>query len=67
VILGFSEPVVIDKHIESQMSKTKLVPPFSEHVAIDIMLQVINAISHMHNKGIVHRDLKPKNVLVRSG
>jgi serine/threonine protein kinase len=57
----------LDKHIESQMSKTKPVPPFSEPVAIDIMLQVINAIWHMHSKGIVHRDLKPKNVLVRSG
>ena len=57
----------LDEHIESQKSKTKQVPPFSEPVAIDIMLQVINAIWHMHNKGIVHRDLKPGNVLVRSG
>ena len=57
----------LDRHIESQKSKTKQVRPFSEPVAIDIMLQVINAIWHMHNKGIVHRDLKPGNVLVRSG
>jgi hypothetical protein len=57
----------LDQHIESQKSKPKQVRPFSEPVAIDIMLQVINAIWHMHNKGIVHRDLKPKNVLVRSG
>jgi serine/threonine protein kinase len=55
------------EHIESQKSKTKQVRPFSEPVAIDIMLQVINAIWHMHNLGIVHRDLKPGNVLVRSG
>jgi serine/threonine protein kinase len=57
----------LDRHIESQKSKTKQVRPFSEPVAIDIMLQVINAIWHMHDKGIVHGDLKPKNVLVHSG
>lgn len=57
----------LDQHIKSQMSKTKQVRPFSQPVAIDIMLQVINAIWHMHSKKIVHRDLKPGNVLVCSG
>ncbi|KAG0567580.1 hypothetical protein KC19_7G145300 [Ceratodon purpureus] len=56
----------LDQYIESVQRKHKKTrPPFSEPVAIDIMLQVINAIRHMHNKSIVHRDLKPQNILVR--
>ncbi|KAG0611322.1 hypothetical protein M758_7G132100 [Ceratodon purpureus] len=56
----------LDQYIESVQRKHKKTrPPFTEPVAIDIMLQVINAIRHMHNKSIVHRDLKPQNILVR--
>lgn len=40
-------------------------PPFSNPVAIDIMLQVAKAVWHMHSKNVVHRDLKPANILVR--
>lgn len=39
--------------------------PFSNPVAIDVMLQVSKAMWYMHSKGIIHRDLKPSNVLMR--
>ncbi|KAG0616035.1 hypothetical protein M758_5G085200 [Ceratodon purpureus] len=58
----------LEEHIKSALTKQKKLgksEPFSDPVAIHIMLQVINAIWHMQSKGIVHRDLKPKNVLVR--
>jgi hypothetical protein len=39
--------------------------PFKLHVAIDIMLQVANAMRYLHNRKIVHRDLKTSNILVQ--
>ncbi|KAG0600863.1 hypothetical protein M758_11G067000 [Ceratodon purpureus] len=44
----------------------KTSSPFSNSVAIDIMLQVAKAVWHMHSKNVVHNNLKTKNILVRS-
>ena len=40
--------------------------PFSAERAVDVMSQILDALSMAHNSGIVHRDLKPENVVVRS-
>ena len=53
------------RHIESEQKKLSKTRPFSVPVAIDIMLQVIKAIFHVHKEEFAHRDLKPGNVLVR--
>jgi tetratricopeptide (TPR) repeat protein len=37
---------------------------FVEH-ALDLLVQVADALEHAHRQGIVHRDVKPANVLVR--
>ncbi len=51
-------------HIKAQVQGKPGIP-FKLHVAIDIMLQVANAMRYLHNRKIVHRDLKTSNILVQ--
>jgi calcium-dependent protein kinase len=37
---------------------------FSEHMAADLIDQVLRAVSYCHSRGVVHRDIKPENVLI---
>ena len=37
---------------------------FGWHEAVDIIKQVLLAISHAHSRGIIHRDIKPQNIMV---
>ena len=37
---------------------------FPEDVAIDIILQVAQALAHAHHRGLIHRDVKPKNIMI---
>lgn len=39
--------------------------PLSEERAINILRQLLSAVSSMHKKGVIHRDLKPLNVILR--
>jgi serine/threonine protein kinase len=37
--------------------------PFSAKDAVELLLALVPAVEHAHQKGVVHRDLKPGNVL----
>lgn len=37
---------------------------FPEADAIDITIQLTQALQHAHEKGLVHRDVKPKNIMI---
>lgn len=37
---------------------------FSENEALDIMIQMADALAHAHVRSLIHRDVKPKNIIL---
>lgn len=37
---------------------------YKEGEAINITIQVAEALEHAHNRGLIHRDVKPKNIMI---
>jgi serine/threonine-protein kinase len=37
---------------------------FSEAEALDIIIQICDALVHAHERGLIHRDVKPKNIIL---
>jgi serine/threonine-protein kinase len=37
---------------------------FGEREALDVMIQITDALVHAHERGLIHRDVKPKNILL---
>src|SRR5215212_7180947 len=37
---------------------------FTEAEALDIMIQMADALAHAHDRALIHRDVKPKNILL---
>jgi len=59
------------EYIEGKTLYDLMVPPpagdgrtFSEAEALDITIQMADALAHAHNRGLIHRDVKPKNIIL---
>lgn len=37
---------------------------YPEAEAIDVIIQIAEALQHAHEKGLIHRDVKPKNIMI---
>ena len=59
------------EYIEGQTLYDIMQPPpvgqgrhFAEEEALDICIQMADALAHAHRRGLIHRDVKPKNILL---
>ncbi len=49
------------KTLHEDLSKGKV---FSEKEALEILIQLSNALAHAHAHSLIHRDVKPKNIMI---
>ena len=60
-------PFIVTELVEGQTLRERLLAgPLPLREAVDIAVQMSNALMAVHARGIVHRDIKPDNVMVRS-
>jgi serine/threonine-protein kinase len=51
------------KTLYDDLSRGKI---FNEQEALDIVIQLSNALAHAHVQGLIHRDVKPKNIMINT-
>ena len=52
---------------ESLQARLSREPPLEVNEAVQIMSDVVAALSYAHRDGVVHRDIKPGNILLHGG
>lgn len=60
---------IVMEFVEGETLKSRLTSgkPMPINEAVDIIVQVCDAIRHAHRHGVVHRDLKPSNIMLTEG
>ena len=57
IVMEFVHGIELKAHLKGDT-------PISLASAVDITIQVLEALNHAHAKGIVHRDIKPANIIL---
>jgi serine/threonine protein kinase/dienelactone hydrolase len=57
-------PFIEMEYVEGRTLKTRLKRPLAVTEAVDIAIQVTEALEEAHQKGIIHRDIKSSNIMV---
>jgi serine/threonine protein kinase len=55
----------VDGHCLAQLIGSENKPPMT--VALKLMIDIADALDHVHSLGIIHGDVKPGNIMVSSG
>jgi len=59
-----SKPYFTMRFIPNARSVTQVGAGLDHHGKVNLLLQILRALSYLHRRGIIHRDLKPENALV---
>lgn len=54
------------RFIDGSNLERRMRTPLAPREALDITLQIADALSHAHGRNVVHRDVKPSNILLDS-
>jgi serine/threonine-protein kinase len=57
----FVMELVEGRTIQDELAKGKV---YAEHEAVEIIVQIAQALSHASRRGLVHRDVKPANIVL---
>ncbi len=58
-------PYIVMEYVEGgDLRKLLDQGPLPVERAVQIMLDVLEALEHAHNQGVIHRDIKPSNILL---
>ena len=65
VVIGHDIPCIVMEHVEgSTLARLISEAPLEPARAIEIVLQICDALEYAHALGVVHGDIKPGNILV---
>ena len=59
--MSTAEIIARCKTLYDDLSKGKI---FTEDEALDLIIQLCDALQHAHSLGMIHRDVKPKNIMI---
>ena len=57
IVMEYIEGITLKHYIESHGH-------LEWKVAVNIVMQILRALQHAHDKGIIHRDVKPQNIML---